>query len=76
MDAHGLLELGLLKKDLLLVLLVHLDDLLRSIVWVMVLLGARNQSLCDCLVIILVFKLSVLPVAHHEQVALKFLLLS
>lgn len=42
----------------------------------MILLGARDQSLRDCLVIILVFKLSVLTVAHHEQVSLEFLLLS
>jgi len=34
------------------------------------------QCLCDLLlIIILVFKLSVLPIAHHEQVALELLLL-
>lgn len=66
-----------MKEKLLLVLLVHLNYLLRSnsISVMMVLLRTCNQGLCDRLVIILVFKFSVLPVTHHEQVALKFLLL-
>ena len=42
LDAHGLLELGLLKEKLLLVLLVHLNYLLRSFSLMMVLLRACN----------------------------------
>ena len=66
-----------MKEKLLLVLLVHLNYLLRSnsISVMLVLLRTCNQGLRDRLVIILVFKFSVLPVTHHEQVALKFLLL-